>query len=63
MSTTATIQSVNQEQIFYCSFCGKSNKELQHLIAGPNNVYICEKCVEIAVKIIDEERRTATTDR
>lgn len=36
----------------YCSFCGKSEHEVHKLIAGPNNVYICDSCVELCEKII-----------
>jgi hypothetical protein len=31
--------------IHYCSFCGKSSKEQNILIAGPKNIFICDKCV------------------
>ena len=37
----------------YCSFCGKSEDEVQHLIEGPNGVYICEKCISKAGNIIN----------
>ncbi len=29
-----------------CSFCGRSDLEVEHLLAGPNGVYICNRCVE-----------------
>jgi ATP-dependent Clp protease ATP-binding subunit ClpX len=29
-----------------CSFCGRSDLEVEHLLAGPNNVFICNRCVE-----------------
>lgn len=29
----------------HCSFCGKIEDEVQHLIEGPNGVYICEECI------------------
>ncbi len=37
-----------------CSFCGKSQKEVRKLIAGPS-VYICDECVELCNEIITEE--------
>lgn len=37
-----------------CSFCGKSNKEVKKLIAGPT-VYICDECIELCNDIIAEE--------
>jgi len=42
-----------------CSFCGISKYETNRLIAGPNNVYICENCVEFAHNLIhgNEEKK------
>ena len=37
-----------------CSFCGKSQREVRKLIAGPS-VYICDECVELCNDIITEE--------
>ncbi len=37
-----------------CSFCGKSQKEVKKLIAGPG-VYICDECIDLCNDIIDEE--------
>ena len=38
----------------HCSFCGKSQKEVKKLIAGPN-VYICDECIQLCNDIIAEE--------
>ena len=38
----------------FCSFCGKSQKEVKKLIAGPT-VYICNECVDLCNEIIDDE--------
>ena len=38
-----------------CSFCGKSQKEVKKLIAGPG-VYICDECIDLCNDIIAEER-------
>ena len=38
----------------HCSFCGKSQREVKKLIAGPN-VYICDECIELCNEIIAEE--------
>jgi ATP-dependent Clp protease ATP-binding subunit ClpX len=43
-----------------CSFCGKSQKQVQQLIAGPG-VYICDECVELCNEII-EERLAESSD-
>ena len=37
-----------------CSFCGKSQKQVIKLIAGPG-VYICDECIELCVEIIEED--------
>ncbi len=37
-----------------CSFCGKSQREVRKLIAGPT-VYICDECIRLCTDIIDEE--------
>lgn len=42
-----------------CNFCGKSQKEVKKLIAGPN-VYICDECIELCTDIIDEEKEKET---
>jgi ATP-dependent Clp protease ATP-binding subunit ClpX len=50
-------------ELLKCSFCGKSQKQVQQLIAGPG-VYICDECVELCNEIIDErqsEHKVAAT--
>jgi ATP-dependent Clp protease ATP-binding subunit ClpX len=37
-----------------CSFCGKSQKQVKRLIAGPG-VYICDECIDLCNEIIEEE--------
>ena len=44
-----------------CSFCGKSQKQVQQLIAGPG-VYICDECVELCNEIIEERLAEATAE-
>ena len=39
----------------FCSFCGKNQKEVQKLIAGPA-VYICDECIQLCSEIIEEEK-------
>ncbi|MCP4691785.1 MAG: ATP-dependent Clp protease ATP-binding subunit ClpX [Desulfobacterales bacterium] len=38
----------------FCSFCGKNQKEVAKLIAGPA-VYICDECIQLCSEIIEEE--------
>ncbi|MEK6774327.1 MAG: ATP-dependent Clp protease ATP-binding subunit ClpX [Bdellovibrionota bacterium] len=42
-----------------CSFCGKGQKEVKKLIAGPG-VYICDECIDLCNDIIDEEKERET---
>jgi ATP-dependent Clp protease ATP-binding subunit ClpX len=46
--------SNSKNQNLTCSFCGKSQREVKKLIAGPT-VYICDECVSLCNDIIDEE--------
>ncbi|MCL1587506.1 MAG: ATP-dependent Clp protease ATP-binding subunit ClpX [Actinomycetia bacterium] len=41
-------------ELLKCSFCGKSQKQVKKLIAGPG-VYICDECIELCNEIIAEE--------
>jgi len=41
-----------------CSFCGKSQRQVKKLIAGPG-VYICDECIDLCNEIIDEELTTS----
>ena len=43
-----------------CSFCGKSQKQVKKLIAGPG-VYICDECIDLCNEIIEEELVEAST--
>jgi len=43
-----------------CSFCGKGQKEVKKLIAGPS-VYICDECIDLCMDIIDEEKEKETS--
>ncbi|MGO2096911.1 MAG: ATP-dependent Clp protease ATP-binding subunit ClpX [Candidatus Microbacterium stercoravium] len=47
--------------LFKCSFCGKSQKQVQQLIAGPG-VYICDECVELCNEIIEERMAEQTSE-
>jgi ATP-dependent Clp protease ATP-binding subunit ClpX len=38
-----------------CSFCGKSQKQVRKLIAGPGGVYICDECIDLCNEILEEE--------
>jgi len=38
-------------EVHYCSFCGKPSGPLRYMIAAPNNICICEECVEKCARI------------
>ncbi|MFO7665071.1 MAG: ATP-dependent Clp protease ATP-binding subunit ClpX [Desulfobacterales bacterium] len=49
----------NDSDNLFCSFCGKNQKEVTKLIAGPA-VYICDECIQLCSEIIEEESDKAT---
>ena len=48
---------------YRCSFCGKSQDQVQRLIAGPGGVYICDECIDLCREIIEEEQAIVTKPR
>ena len=46
---------IRPEDKIRCSFCGKSQDQVRKLIAGSNNVYICDECIELCGEILEEE--------
>ncbi len=56
---TNVANSKNIRTTYRCSFCGKSQDQVQRLIAGPGGVYICDECIDLCREIIDEEQATA----
>jgi ATP-dependent Clp protease ATP-binding subunit ClpX len=47
-------KGASSEKTLYCSFCGKSQREVKKLIAGPS-VFICDECIDLCNDIIREE--------
>ena len=47
-------KSSDANEQLLCSFCGKSQRQVKKLIAGPG-VYICDECIDLCNEIIDEE--------
>ncbi len=45
-----------------CSFCGKTQNQVQKIIAGPNGIFICDECVDLCSEIIEEELGFAGED-
>jgi len=46
----------------FCTFCGKSRKVVESLIAGPPNVYICNECVQLCNRILADEKKKKDTN-
>jgi ATP-dependent Clp protease ATP-binding subunit ClpX len=58
--TVKTMTTTKGKGMTYrCSFCGKTQDQVQRLIAGPGGVYICDECVDLCREIIEEDH-TAT---
>ncbi|HRE49424.1 MAG TPA: ATP-dependent Clp protease ATP-binding subunit ClpX [Aggregatilineales bacterium] len=43
-----------------CSFCRRPRAEVSHLIAGPDGIFICDECVELCQRILDDEQSDET---
>ncbi len=39
----------------HCSFCGKSDSEVAKIITGPNNIYICNECIEKCAYLLEKD--------
>ena len=48
-----------KDQKQFCSFCGKRQDEVLILIAGPNDTYICDDCVEKCYHIVKEHKKSS----
>lgn len=43
--------------VYKCSFCGKTDDKVNRLVAGPNNVYICDECIKLCAEILDNDEK------
>src|SRR5918994_1814142 len=56
MSESGGMNTTRGGRVHYrCSFCNKGQEEVRRLIAGPNQVYICDECVQLCREIIEED--------
>ena len=60
---TYVANSKNMRTTYRCSFCSKSQDQVQRLIAGPGGVYICDECIDLCREIIEEEQATVAKPR
>src|SRR4029453_11637892 len=56
----AVTRPTDSNEQLLCSFCGKSQRQVKKLIAGPG-VYICDECIDLCNEIIDEELTATPT--
>lgn len=45
----------NDEELVFCSFCGKNQHQVGRMISGPGGAFICDECIDICNEIIMEE--------
>jgi ATP-dependent Clp protease ATP-binding subunit ClpX len=50
----------SQQESAQCSFCKRSQSEVRRLIAGPDQVYVCDECVDICVDLLTHETAPIT---
>ena len=51
-----------ENDILFCSFCGKSKEMVNRLIAGPSGIYICDECVQICNEVIKDNSIKESTE-
>ena len=49
-----------RSDIQVCSFCKRTQEEVNRLIAGPDQVFICDECVDLCRDILDEDTSAQT---
>lgn len=43
------------DRIVHCSFCKKSQEEVRKVVAGPDDVSICNECIALAAELVRED--------
>ncbi len=56
-------QENNDDKTIHCSFCGRSSHEVNSMVAGPNDVYICDRCVADASGIVKSDLASMSEQR
>ena len=47
--------------VYKCSFCGKTDDQVNKLVAGPNGVYICDECIRLCGEILENDEQESET--
>ena len=45
----------SDEEMIFCTFCGRLREEVNKMIEGPESIYICDDCVNMCHKIMQEQ--------
>ncbi len=53
----------DNNKTIHCSFCGRTSQEVNSMVAGPDEVYICDRCVSDASGIVQDELTTISKKR
>ncbi|MGB9112282.1 MAG: ClpX C4-type zinc finger protein [Acidimicrobiales bacterium] len=60
-AVTKTISDADSRHPVNCSFCGKSQNQVKRIVAGPDDVYICNECVDLCLLLMAEPSDGAGT--
>jgi len=52
------LRKMENKNVHTCSFCWKDSRDIKFMIAGPDMVNICEDCVEVCARIIEERKES-----
>ena len=58
------MRKFNTDEALRCSFCHKSQEQVEKLISSPSDyprAYICDECVRVCQQILEDERREQAT--
>ena len=53
----------NDEIIELCGFCGRTKSEVDHLIQGIDNNFICDACASYVLELLSDKNKTSTSKR
>ena len=53
--SSARYDSPVADETVHCSFCRKSSEEVRKVVAGPDDVYICDECIGLAAELVRED--------
>jgi ATP-dependent Clp protease ATP-binding subunit ClpX len=62
MENTVSTPTPGTRPVYRCTFCGKTQEQVDLLLAGTRGAYICEQCVELCHAQVQEYRRAQGND-